>query len=161
VQLAEIETRIDRWDAAPIPASWVREGEPVARAAVLSRCGDGNGVICVWECSAGRFDWTYDIDEMILLLEGEVLITHADGTRSQLTAGSSFFFPTGSRFQWMVPNHVRKLAYLHSPRRHPVRRALGAVKRLLTGRGVRNGHSLAGDGISASEGISAGNGISS
>jgi uncharacterized cupin superfamily protein len=136
VQHISGQREIHRWEPAPIPAAWVREGQPVARARVLEHSTDGDALMCVWDCTAGRFDWTYSINETVWLLEGEVVLTHGNGKRSHLRAGSSFFFPIGSQFQWTVPVYVRKIAFLHTPmprQLQRVRRVLGAVKRLLAG----------------------------
>ena len=53
----------------PIEPSWIFEGNPVAQCCVLSKSADGLASTMVWECSEGKFNWHYDFDETILILE--------------------------------------------------------------------------------------------
>lgn len=48
---------------APVNPEWILEGVPVARSAVLSTSHDGCASSFFWDCTAGRFNWYYDIDE--------------------------------------------------------------------------------------------------
>jgi hypothetical protein len=101
--------------ASPIPQAWILEGSPVARKKLLTRSGDGLAQSFMWDCTAGRFNWFYDADEVIHVLEGSVLLEDAAGVRRQLQAGDTFLLPAGSRFHWTVPNYIRKIAFLYSP----------------------------------------------
>ena len=58
----------------PIEPSWIIEGNPVAQCYVLSRSADGLASTMVWECSEGRFNWYYDFDETVLILEGSIVL---------------------------------------------------------------------------------------
>ena len=96
--------------SAPIRPEWVLEGRPAARNRVLSKSRDGTAITLLWDCTAGVFNWVYDTDETIHILEGEVLLTDANGTR-RIGAGDVVFFPAGSRATWRVDCYVRKLAF--------------------------------------------------
>ncbi|MGH8302726.1 MAG: cupin domain-containing protein, partial [Steroidobacteraceae bacterium] len=100
---------------APIPRAWIREGNPVARKKRLAGSSDHLASTYMWDCTAGRFDWFYDTDEVIHVLEGSVNIEDAAGARKRLQAGDTFLFPAGSRYRWTVPDYIRKVAFLHSP----------------------------------------------
>jgi hypothetical protein len=78
----------------------------------------------VWECTAGQFNWFYDCDETVHIIEGDVIITTETGTVTA-SAGSSFFFPAGSRATWQVNSYVRKVAFL----RHTLPGPAGAMLR--------------------------------
>ena len=60
--------------SAPIEPSWIIEGHPMARNALLSRSEDGTASTIVWECTEGKFNWYYDIDETIHILEGSIVL---------------------------------------------------------------------------------------
>ena len=60
--------------SAPIEPSWIIEGHPMARNALLSRSEDGTASTIVWECTEGKFNWYYDFDETIRILEGSVVL---------------------------------------------------------------------------------------
>jgi uncharacterized cupin superfamily protein len=131
---AEYRNNKHELSVAAIPADWVLEGYPVSRNRLLSSSSDGMASTYMWDCTAGRFYWFYDIDETICLLEGSMVIVDAAGVRRRLSAGDTFFFPAGSRFEWTVSNYVRKIAFLHAPLSPPMRfikRAFGALKRVV------------------------------
>ncbi|MDE2348493.1 MAG: DUF861 domain-containing protein [Gammaproteobacteria bacterium] len=52
----------------------------VARDAVLSVSADGDATTLVWDCTAGRFDRHYDIDETVCVIEGAVRIKDPNGS---------------------------------------------------------------------------------
>lgn len=101
--------------ASPIPQEWILEGSPVARKKLLTRSRDGLASSFMWDCTAGRFNWFYDADEVIHVLEGSVLLEDAAGVRQQLQAGDTFLLPADSRFHWTVPSYIRKIAFLYVP----------------------------------------------
>jgi len=99
----------------PIPADWILEGNPVARSKCLVGSSDDMASTHMWECTAGRFNWFYSVDEVIHVIEGSVIVEDAAGGRRTLEAGDIFLFPAGTRFHWTVPRYIRKIAFLHSP----------------------------------------------
>lgn len=126
---------------APIPASWVLEGAPTARSRLLHQSSDRLSSTYLWDCTAGRFSWHYDVDETICLVEGSVTLVDSAKGRFDLRAGDTFFFPKGSRFEWHVTNYVRKVANIYSPlsrRMQLLRRALSALRKVVTGRRAGN-----------------------
>jgi uncharacterized protein len=99
----------------PIKANWVLEGAPVARFKVLSRSSDGTARTVVWDCTAGRFNWFYDIDETVYILEGSVCIKDASGVSREVSAGETILFRAGSHAEWTVETYVRKIAFFRNP----------------------------------------------
>ncbi|HEX4051793.1 MAG TPA: cupin domain-containing protein [Steroidobacteraceae bacterium] len=100
---------------APIPPEWIVEGEPVTRCRMLSGSSDDRAFTVMWDCTASRFNWYYDADETICVLEGSVIVTDPQGQRHSLHPMDSYLFPSGSRYHWNVPVYVRKLAFIHMP----------------------------------------------
>ncbi len=64
---------------SPIEPSWIIEGNPVAQSCALSHSADGVASTIVWECSEGKFNWYYDFDETILVLEGSIVLCRGPG----------------------------------------------------------------------------------
>ena len=116
--------------ASPIPQSWILDGAPVARKKRLVISSDRLATTDMWDCTAGRFNWFYDHDEMIHVLEGSVVIEDEAGTRRRLQAGDTFLFPAGSRYLWTVSNYIRKIAFLYPPLSREVRIIRGVLERL-------------------------------
>ena len=95
----------------PIEPSWVIEGNPVAQCEVLSRSADGLASTMVWECSEGRFNWYYDFDETILILEGSIVLESDGMPPTRYSVGDVIFFKDGAHAKWHVEGRVRKLAF--------------------------------------------------
>src|SRR6202000_954960 len=93
--LQVIDTKGIGLNPCPIGAGWILQGNPRARNKGLSASKDGTASTVIWDCSAGRFNWFYSIDETVYVLEGSVRLKDANGSRL-VTAGDSVFFPAGS-----------------------------------------------------------------
>ena len=59
---------------SPIASSWIIAGNPVAQSTVLSKSADGLAWTMVWQCTEGKFNWYYDLDETILILKGSIVL---------------------------------------------------------------------------------------
>ena len=126
---------------SPIHPEWVIEGNPIARNKVLSSSADGTASTLIWDCTAGRFNWFYDLDETIYVIEGGVVIRDAGGAARRLSAGDTIFFPAGVRAEWHVEDYIRKIAFCRVPLPRPIvfaRRGYRFLKRLVGTRGGAN-----------------------
>jgi len=99
----------------PIRAGWIIEGSPVARVELLSSSADGTAGTYYWDCTAGRFNWIYDFDETLHILEGSVTLKEPSGRSLRVVAGDVVFFPAGSSAEWTVDKYIRKLAFCRTP----------------------------------------------
>ena len=131
----------------PIEPSWIIEGNPVARSCVLSESADRCASTIVWECSEGKFDWYYDFDETILVLEGSIVLENDDMPPTRYGPGDVVFFKDGAHAKWHVEGHVKKLAFCRKTQ--PVLLALALrvllrIKRILLPAGKRQPASLMG-----------------
>lgn len=99
----------------PIRAEWVLEGMPIANAKIVSRSSDGTARTLVWDCTAGRFNWYYDIDETIYVLEGSAFIKNVSGGGQLVSAGDTVLFRAGSVAEWTVDKYIRKIAFFRNP----------------------------------------------
>jgi uncharacterized protein len=107
----------------PIPREWILEGSPTARRKFLVGSSDNLASTHMWDCTAGRFNWYYESDEVIYVLEGSVVVEDAAGVRRRLGPGDTFLFPAGTQFHWTVSQYIRKLAFLHCPLTRKMRTA--------------------------------------
>jgi hypothetical protein len=122
---------------SPIFPNWVLEGNPVARNQLLSVSADGNARSYIWDCTAGRFNWFYDSDETVYVIEGGVVLKDRSGAR-RLSAGDTVFFPAGAHAEWHVENYIRKFALIRAPLPKPlvlVRKGYRSIKRFFRGGG--------------------------
>ena len=62
----------------------------------------------VWTKEASRFDWHYDSTEECYILEGDVAVEAADGTKVCFGTGDFVTFPKGLSCVWDIKKSVRK-----------------------------------------------------
>ena len=97
--------------ARPIAPSWIVEGKPMASACTLSQSADGTATTIVWHCTEGKFNWYYDFDETILILEGSIVLENDAMRPTRYGPGDVIFFKDGAHARWHVEGHVKKLAF--------------------------------------------------
>ncbi len=95
----------------PIEPSWIIEGKPEATGCELSRSADGLATTIVWHCTEGKFNWYYDFDETILILEGSIVLESDTMRPTRYGPGDVVFFRDGAHARWHVEGHVKKLAF--------------------------------------------------
>jgi uncharacterized cupin superfamily protein len=106
---------------APIRPDWILEGHPEAKSRTIGQTHDGTTHLIVWSVTAGRFNWFYDFDETVTILDGDVYLTDGANARPgnpaerHLGPGDVVFFHNGSTATWRVPDHVRKIATVRYP----------------------------------------------
>jgi uncharacterized cupin superfamily protein len=98
---------------SPLPADWVLDGSPQAKATAIAHSRDGAMTVIAWSCTKGRFRWQYRVDEMVHILSGEVIVTDQSGAERRLGPGDTALFPAGSASVWQVIQDVRKVAVCH------------------------------------------------
>jgi uncharacterized cupin superfamily protein len=126
---------------SPIRAGWVLEGNPIARNKLLSVSNDGAARSYIWDCTAGRFNWFYEADETIYVIEGSVVVKDGSGVTRRLGAGDTFLFSAGARTEWHVESYIRKFAIIRSPLPWPLvlaKRGYQFLKRLTRKSGSPN-----------------------
>src|ERR1700744_5343897 len=106
---------LEELSSAPINPAWILEGTPSARNRIIAPSTDRFGWTMLWDCTAGKFNWHYTIDETVHIIDGGVIVTDADGATITLRPGDIVFFPAGSTAQWHVETYVRKVAYCQKP----------------------------------------------
>ncbi len=122
--------------SSPINPAWILEGQPAARNALLSTSDDTTACTILWDCTAGKFNWHYDFDETVHIVEGSVTVSSDSTPPKRLVAGDVAFFPVGTKAHWHVETYVRKVAFCRRvlPRQAvPIIRVLRRLKVLLSG----------------------------
>jgi uncharacterized cupin superfamily protein len=112
-----VEAHVDAvpLEAWPLPADWILEGSPDAQGAVLSRSDDSRIIRGVWECTPGKFKWTFSYDETLVVVGGRATVELDTGQRVELSAGDMAFFGRGHDATWTVHQTLRKGFHADSP----------------------------------------------
>jgi uncharacterized cupin superfamily protein len=118
-------------ESEPIPQEWILSGTPVAHSKHLVRSRDWTSSVVVWDCTPGQFRWHYSQDETILVISGEAFLLLENGEERRFGTGDVGFFPAGTRCNWRVSEHIRKVAILKESMWPPLGLCLKAWKKLL------------------------------
>lgn len=62
----------------------------------------------IWEKEISSFPWTYDMQEICYILQGEVTVTPKDGEPVLIQAGDLVTFPKGMSCHWNITQDIRK-----------------------------------------------------
>jgi len=104
----------------------------------------------VWECSEGKFNWYYDFDETILVLEGSIVLENDTMGPTRYGPGDVIFFRDGAHAKWHVEGPGQEARVLSQDQSSHARlRAAGLfskIKRKLAPAGKRRPASLMGTG---------------
>jgi uncharacterized cupin superfamily protein len=112
---ARVEVAAAEFEAWPLPAEWIQEGQPEASGAVISRSDDSRIVRGVWRCTPGRFSWQFSYDETLVIVEGRAAVELDTGEVVELEPGVMAFFGRGHSATWTVRETVTKGFHADSP----------------------------------------------
>jgi uncharacterized cupin superfamily protein len=118
-------------EPSPIEPSWIIEGNPEARSRRLSASADRAATTFIWSCTEGKFNWYYDVDETIVILEGSVLLESEDVPLMGYGVGDVIFFRQGAHVKWHVERYVKKVAFCRQTNPIGFGLAIRAVNKLM------------------------------
>lgn len=132
MQLALIEAGHCDVDLAPSPVepSWIIEGNPDARSRVLSTSACGTAKTMIWSCTEGKFNWYYDLDETIVIIEGSIVLESEGMPPKRYGVGDVIVFRCGAQARWHVEGYVKKVAFLRLNNPLPLAIAIRGVNKL-------------------------------
>lgn len=120
--------------AAGLRPEQILEGSPTTGSKSIGVSPDGFLSCVLWECTAGRFEWTFHSDEIIHVLEGSAHISPVGGIARTISAGDVVYFERGLVTEWHVPEYLKKLAVHRSLPTSLRSRIAGKVRKLLRGK---------------------------
>ncbi|WP_409189837.1 cupin domain-containing protein [Bradyrhizobium sp. RDM4] len=97
---------------SPIDPSWIIEGNPEARSRVLSTSTCGTAKTLIWSCTEGKFNWYYDVDETIMIIEGSIVLESDGMPPKRFGVGDVISFRRRAHAKWHVEGYVKKVAFL-------------------------------------------------
>jgi uncharacterized protein len=120
---------------SPIEPSWIIEGNPEARSHMLWISTDRAAKTFIWSCSRGKFNWHYDFDETLVIIEGSVVIEAENMPPMRYGVGDTVFFREGAHAKWHVEDYVKKIAFCRITNAFGLAFAVRAVHKLKSLRG--------------------------
>jgi uncharacterized cupin superfamily protein len=115
---------------SPIEPSWILEGNPEARSYPLSISACGTAATLIWSCTEGKFNWYYDCDETIMILEGSIVLESEGMPPKRYGVGDVIFFREGAHAKWHVEGYVKKVAFCRQTNPFWLGFAIRAVNKL-------------------------------
>ena len=113
---------------SPIEPSWIIEGNPEARSHVLSTSACRTTTTLIWSCTQGKFNWYYDVDETIVILE---IVLESEGMPPRrYSVGDVILFREGAHAKWHVESYVKKIAFFRQTLPFGLGFAIRAINRL-------------------------------
>jgi uncharacterized cupin superfamily protein len=107
------KTRIDAttWEPYPMPADIFVEGNASAEVHWLrmSAPGEPPYYAGLWTAQPSTFDYTFELNETLHVLEGHVVVTQKGGPTLDLRAGDVATFPRGAVTRWEVREPFKKV----------------------------------------------------
>ena len=99
---------LQEWETMD-PKSLV-SGNPMQRGHIYHEHPNIGYMTGVWDCTEFVDQMgPYQVDEFMLLLEGELFLDLPDGKTIHIKAGDAFVIPKGFVCQWRQPGYVRKI----------------------------------------------------
>jgi uncharacterized cupin superfamily protein len=98
----------------PFPLDDVIEGDPQSKVHWLRTEGSTDAALMsgIFTAQPSRFNYAFETDETIHLIEGRVTITLDSGEAVTVTAGDIVSFPRGARAVWDVQEPLREFFVL-------------------------------------------------
>jgi uncharacterized cupin superfamily protein len=115
---------------SPIEPSWILEGNPEARSHALSTSACGTAKTLIWSCTEGKFNWYYDLDETIMILEGSIMLESEGMPPKRYGVGDVILFRHGAHVKWHVEHRVKKLAFFRQTIPFGLGYAIRAINKL-------------------------------
>ncbi|MBA2542479.1 MAG: DUF861 domain-containing protein [Deltaproteobacteria bacterium] len=97
-----------------LPQHEILEGTPDARGLFTVESEDRGATAGFWSCDVGRYEFAFDYDEFIYLIEGEMTVTQGD-RQWIVRAGDTAHFPQGVTVIWEVTRRVTKYFVARAP----------------------------------------------
>ena len=106
--IIRIDANLGDISQAPISASKLLQGQPTTTTAHQFTNTENNFHCGVWSSDTGKWTLNYTEDEFCFIMDGEAIITDADGSSEKLTKGDAFVVPAGFTGTWETVGTVQK-----------------------------------------------------
>ena len=108
----DAETGLQRWD--DMPQELLHSGAPIQTGHTYHDTANGVFTCGVWDCTPyEQLSAPYSVDELMVVLEGSIVIEHESGQVDRFRAGDSFILPRGTPCIWRQDEYVRKFWAIH------------------------------------------------
>jgi uncharacterized cupin superfamily protein len=109
--IAKTTIHASSYEPYPMPEEIRVEGDPAAKVHWLraSAAGEPPYYAGLWTAQPSVFDYTFEMNETLHVLEGRVVVTQKDGPTLDLRPGDVATFPKGAVTRWDVREPFKKV----------------------------------------------------
>ena len=108
VKLLRVRDGDGEREAGPVAKEKVLAGMPQQLTEHFFTNAKKNFFCGIWSSDSGKWTLTYSEDEFCYIIEGEAIVTDADGTAEKVSAGDAFCIPAGFEGTWETIGSVKK-----------------------------------------------------
>jgi uncharacterized protein len=98
-----------------LPAQEILAGQPNAGCLFTAQSADRAATAGFWSCDVGTYEFFFDYDEFIYVVEGELLVEEIGGETHALKEGDTAHFPQGVTTIWRVIRKMTKYFVAREP----------------------------------------------
>jgi len=106
--LIRVSPSLDAQEASPVAEDRLISGQPMQRLNNVFSNSKENFFCGVWSSDAGKWNIQYSEDEFCYIIEGEAIITDAQGHSETVVQGDAFVLPAGFSGTWETVGSVKK-----------------------------------------------------
>ena len=81
-------------------------------------------------CTDGKFNWYYDVDETIMILEGSIVLESEGMPPRRYGVGDVILFRDGAHIKWHVEGYVKKIVFFRQTLPFGLGYAVRAINKL-------------------------------
>jgi uncharacterized cupin superfamily protein len=98
-----------------VPAELIASGSPTQKGHEFFSSVNGRVSVGAWDSTPyEEVKGPYSVDEVMLLLEGSLVIENEDGSTQTFNAGDAFLIPKGAVLAWKQSEYLRKYFFIHN-----------------------------------------------
>jgi uncharacterized cupin superfamily protein len=114
--MVTVAKRSGELPAITLPQHEILEGTPDARCVFLAKSADDGAAHGFWSCNPGRYEFVFDYDEFVYVIEGAMTVTeHGTGRTFDVRAGDAAHFAQGVTTTWHVTEKLTKYFVARAP----------------------------------------------
>jgi uncharacterized cupin superfamily protein len=107
-KLLRVSPSVENQTAEPVAEDRVISGKPMQRLNNVFENTKENFFCGVWESTEGKWNLEYTEDEFCYIIEGQAIVTDADGHSEEVKQGDAFVIPAGFTGTWETKGKVKK-----------------------------------------------------
>ena len=108
MKLIRVSPYLNHQTSTPVNPERIIQGQPMERSNNVFTNDKENFFCGVWESTTGKWNLNYTEDEFCYMIEGEAILTDAQGHSETVKSGDAFVIPAGYTGTWETIGTAKK-----------------------------------------------------